>query len=99
MMSWDFRNAEELLHICSENNMPISEVMILREMELGGLRREEIIEKIDDSLRVMNVSVERAISDPVGSMGGLLGGEAQKLSRLNEDKAVCRSAVYMRDVQ
>ena len=33
----DFRNAEELLTLCQENNMPISEVMRQREIELGEI--------------------------------------------------------------
>ena len=70
-MNWDFRNAEELLSLCRENNLPISEVMINREMQLGEVSRESIIEMIDMSLRVMNTSVDRAISEPVRSMGGL----------------------------
>lgn len=93
-MNYDFKNAAELLKICSEKNIPVSEAMILREMELGEVRREAIMETIDESLRVMNVSIDRAISDPVKSMGGLIGGEAQKLSRLDPDKAICGPAMH-----
>lgn len=42
----------------------------------------------------MNVSVERAIFDLVRSIGGLLGGEAQKLSQLDEKKSVCGSTIH-----
>ena len=93
-MNWDFRNAEELLSLCRENNLPISEVMIMREMQLGEVSRESIIEMIDRSLRVMNTSVDRAISEPVRSMGGLIGGEAQKLSKLDESRAVCGPIIH-----
>ena len=93
-MNWDFRNAEELLSLCRENNLPISEVMINREMQLGEVSRESIIEMIDRSLRVMNTSVDRAISEPVRSMGGLIGGEAQKLSKLDESRAVCGPIIH-----
>ena len=75
-MNWDFSNTEELLRLCSENDLPISEVMILREMQLGEIRREAIIDHIDMSLRVMNTAVDRAVSDPTKSMGGLIGGAA-----------------------
>ena len=93
-MNWDFKNAEELLKLCSENKLPISEVMIEREMQLGGLRRDAIIEQIDSNLRVMSIAVDRAIADPVRSMGGLIGGEANKLSQLEESKAICGPVIH-----
>ena len=93
-MNWDFKSAEELLQLCSQNSMPISEVMINREMQLGEVRREAIIEQIDSCLRIMNTSVDRAISEPVRSMGGLIGGQANKLSSLDESKAVCGPVIH-----
>ncbi len=93
-MNWDFRNTEELLRLCSENDVPISEVMIRREIQLGGLPRESIMYLVDKNLRVMNTSLERAVSDPVRSMGGMIGGQAQKLSRLEESKAVCGQVIH-----
>ena len=93
-MNWDFRNTEELLRLCSENDMPISEVMIRREIQLGGLPRDSIMYLVDKNLRVMNTSLERAVSDPVSSMGGMIGGQAQKLSRLEESKAVCGKVIH-----
>lgn len=93
-MNWDFRNAKELLDLCSKNNLPISEVMLAREMQLGEVRRDVIIDRIDECLRVMNVAVDKPISDPVRSMGGLIGGEAQKLSQLDEAKAVCGPTIH-----
>ena len=93
-MNWDFRNTEELLRLCSENDMPISEVMIRREIQLGGLPRDSIMYLVDKNLRVMNTSLERAVSDPVRSMGGMIGGQAQKLSRLEESKAVCGKVIH-----
>ena len=87
-MNWDFRNAEELLRMCRENDMPISEVMIMREMQLGENRRKTILDRIEESMRIMNSAVNRAISEPVGSMGGLIGGEASKLSQLDRKSVV-----------
>ena len=93
-MDWDFRNAEELLKLCAGKDMPISEVMIKREIQLGETRREAIMEQVDECLRVMNVSADRAISDPVPSMGGFLGGEARKLNELDDSKIVCGPALH-----
>ena len=93
-MNWDFKNAEELLRLCHRKDMPISEVMIRREMQLGETRRGAIMDRIDENLRVMNTAVDRPISEPKKSMGGLLGGEAAKLSRLDESKAICGPVLH-----
>lgn len=94
IMNWDFKNAKELLDLCQEHNMPISEVMIKREMQLGEVSRESIRDRVDKCLRIMNVAVDKAISDPVKSMGGLLGGEANKMRHLDESKRICGSTIY-----
>ncbi len=93
-MNWDFKNAEELLKLCREKDMPVSEVMIRREMQLGVTRREAILDRIDENLRVMNTAVDRPISEPVRSMGGLIGGEANKLNKLDESKAICGPVIH-----
>ena len=93
-MNWDFRNAEELLRICSEKDMPISEVMIRREMQLGEYRRQSILDRIDENMRIMSIAVDRPISEPARSMGGLIGGEASKLSQLDESKAICGPVIH-----
>ena len=86
-MNWDFRTADELLRLCAYSYRDISDVMLAREMQLGETDREEIMGEIDRCLRVMNVAVDKAISDPAPSMGGFLGGEAQKLNSLDENNA------------
>lgn len=36
----DFKNANELLALCEEKNLPISEIMRIREIELGETASE-----------------------------------------------------------
>jgi L-serine dehydratase len=74
--------------------MFISEVMIRREMQLGETRRDTIMDHVDENLRVMNTAVERPISEPIRSMGGLIGGEAAKLDNLDEAKSICGPAIH-----
>ena len=93
-MNWDFRNTEELLRLCSEKDMPISEVMLRREIQLSEHRRDALIERIDENLRIMSFAVDRPISEPVRSIGGLIGGEAARLSKLDESKAICGPLIH-----
>ena len=93
-MDWDFKNAKELLRMCSENNMPISEVMLRREMQLGEMTRATIMDQIDECLRVMDGSTVRASEPPVRSMGGLIGGEAHMLHELPRPQTICGSTMH-----
>lgn len=92
-MSFNFRNAKELLATCDEHSMPISEVMIERELELGDLSRSAIIDQIDRCLRVMEGSIID-MDEPLKSMGGLIGGESVKLRSLGKEKVICGSTLH-----
>lgn len=76
----DFKNANELLALCEEKNLPISEIMRIREIELGETDAEVVNQKMTRVLEIMKDAALSPISQPVTSMGGLIGGEARKLS-------------------
>ena len=46
----DFKNAQELLTLCEEKNLPISEIMRIREIELGETTAETVKEKMTREL-------------------------------------------------
>ena len=94
MAEYDFRNASELLALCDKHGMSISEVMIQREMELGKVSWNAVMERLDDSLRIMDGATNRANEEPVPSMGGLIGGEAHKLHELPIMKSVLGSTLH-----
>lgn len=73
-----FRNVQELVSLATEKNIPISEVMILQEMEVKERTRNEVFEQMEKNLSVMEQAVERGI-DGVKSHSGLTGGDARKL--------------------
>ncbi|MCD8082179.1 MAG: L-serine ammonia-lyase, iron-sulfur-dependent, subunit alpha [Clostridiales bacterium] len=75
----DFKNAEELLRICGEEKLPISEVMREREIELGEITGDEADQRMGNVLRIMRDSAKTPIEKPGRSMGGLIGGESRKL--------------------
>lgn len=90
----DFKNAAELLTFCQNNHMPISEVMRLRETELGEVSDEEVNLRMTRALEIMKESSSTPIRIPSKSMGGLIGGEARKLmEHYSAGKGICGSVL------
>lgn len=86
----DFKNAKELLALCQEKKLPISEVMRQREILLGETTAEIVDQRMDRVLEIMKDAAFSPIKDPVISMGGLIGGEARKLCEFhNLGKSLC----------
>ena len=83
-----YNNAKELLKECKEKKLPISEVVIEDEIAINGATREKILEDMRNVLEVMRKSISNI--EPKGTMGGIIGGEAKKLSQYNENrKTIC----------
>lgn len=86
----DFKNAKELLALCREKNLPISEVMRQREILLGETTAEIVDQRMDRVLEIMKDAAFSPIKDPVISMGGLIGGEARRLCKFHDlGKSLC----------
>ena len=86
----DFRHAKELLAICQEKNMKISEVMHQREIILGESSAHEIDSRMARAYEIMKASAHDPIASPGRSMGGLIGGEAKMLmEHSNAGKNIC----------
>ena len=76
----DFKNAKELLILCEEQNLPISEIMRQREIQVGERDAVETDKKMARVLEIMKEAAFSPIQYPIRSMGGLIGGESKKLS-------------------
>ena len=86
----DFKNAKEILALCQEKNLPISEVMRQREIILGETTARIVDQRMDRVLEIMKDAAFSPIKDPVISMGGLIGGEARKLCEFHDlGKSLC----------
>lgn len=86
----DFKNAAELLNLCREHHMLISEVMKERECSLGETDMDTVCGRMGHVLEVMHQSAYSAVETPGRSMGGLIGGEAKKLSDYRaQGKSLC----------
>jgi L-serine dehydratase len=70
-----FRNVAELVELAESKNVKISQIMIEQEMEVTGKTREEIMQKMEMNLEVMEKAVEKGLKG-VKSHSGLTGGDA-----------------------
>lgn len=78
------RSGEELLKICEEEGISLSEYAIRYEMENRDISREELFEKMKKNLRVMQESAREGMDKEVYSVSGLIGGDAYKLRKYFE---------------
>lgn len=88
----NFISAKELLELCDSGNIPLSQAMLNRETVCMGGNRRELYTRMTRALSIMREGIELALSAPQKSMGGLIGGEAIKLTAHRQaGKSVCGS--------
>ena len=76
----DFKSGAELLQLCRQENLPISQIMRRRECELAETTPDEVERRMARALEIMHDSAAQPLKTAVRSMGGLIGGQARKLS-------------------
>lgn len=90
METIDFKNAAELLELCSRHQWMISDVMKQRECDLSEVPMDQICHQMKHVLDIMKQSAAAPLKTPVKSMGGLIGGESRKLElHRNRGKNIC----------
>ena len=90
----DFRSAKELFEVCEKEDISIGEAMLRREMMLFGVTREQANEQMARAYAIMKNSAKQAITTPVKSIGGLIGGESEKITRRSLSHApVCGALI------
>lgn len=88
----DFFDAARLLVICDEQKITLSEAMLRRESKLFDTPAHELTARMAHAYEIMKNSARRATQEDIKSIGGLIGGEAKKLSlRRSQHKPVCGS--------
>lgn len=75
----DFHDGLALAALCKERNIPISEVMILRERAHSEQSRKKVIAEMRKNLTVMKEGVHKGLKGGFRSLSGLSGGDAGKL--------------------
>ena len=63
----DFRNAQELLALCEEHQLPISEIMRQREITVGESTADSVDSQMKRVLEIMKDAAFSPIKSPVKS--------------------------------
>lgn len=88
----DFKNGQELLDLCKNETLPISVVMKQRELTCTSTTSEEVDVKLEKVLSIMKNATKEPLEKPVRSIGGLIGGEAAKVTAFgNSGNSICGS--------
>lgn len=90
----DFYTGQELLGRCHEKSLPISDIMKLREITNTHQSILAVEHRLQTALDIMKNAAERPIKQPTRSIGGLIGGEAKKVSdHAYAKKNICGSVL------
>lgn len=74
-----FNKAEELLDLCNKKNKKISEITLEKEMTKTQVSYEELINRMEETLKVMKSSATSALDKEIISVSGLTGGDSKKV--------------------
>lgn len=90
------KSGEELIKICEENSISLSEYAIRREMEDRDISREEVLSKMQRTLDAMRSAAKEAREKEVYSVSGLIGGDAYKMQNyLKEGKSLSGNTMVL----
>ncbi len=78
-MSYDFTTGTELLALCDQHKLPISEIMQRRELDFGEMSRLEQREEMAKNMATMRAALKKGAEEEHESVSGLSGKDAQKL--------------------
>ena len=87
------KSAIEMIQICHENNISLSEYAITCEMENTGVSREDLFFNMRKTLEAMREGATLGRQKEVYSLSGLIGGDAYRLQNyLNSGKSLMGDA-------
>ena len=90
----DFLTGQELIQLCHETAHPISEIMKQREIANTHHDEATINSKLETVLSIMKNAAHKPIENPGKSIGGLIGGEAKKITdHALSEKSICGSVL------
>lgn len=89
-----FTTGNELLAICWEHNCSIAQAVLMREEQLSGRSEKQIRQELREVLAVMRASSRKAVGQPVQTVGSMIQGDSQRMSRyLKRGRTLCGDSV------
>jgi len=86
---YQFRNGNELISLCQQHEIDIYELMVRCEMEESGSTRQEIWDLMQSNFQVMQEAIIKGLNPDLKSVGGLVGGNANRLKLRLEQENFC----------
>lgn len=77
-------SGRELIEICKERNVKLSELAIISEIEETGRNRNQAIAEMVKNLKTMKDAASKAMDKEVISVSGLIGGDGHRLKKYVE---------------
>lgn len=86
----NFTNGKQLLDLCHEKSLSISQVMFNRETAYLEQDPSEVSDKMKHAYHIMKNAIQRALTENLVGMGGMIGGESRQLDQLRlAGKNIC----------
>lgn len=91
-----FRNAEELLALTKSRQCRICDIVLERECAVTEASKEDVLCKLREYLGVMRGASEAAREKPLPTRGGLISGDAKKLTEYAKSaKTICGGTLML----
>ncbi len=90
---YQFRYGADLQKLCAEHHRDIAEIVLLAEMEENEKSSDEIWSRMEDAFSVMQNAVKNGLAADIKSVGGLVGGNANRLNTYRESGGISGKAV------
>ena len=90
MIDYTFTSGQDLLAICRQEQIPISEAAIRMELSREEMDRTGIVQEMRIDLEVMRESIRVGLEEQQTSITGLMGEDADKLMAFAEDAVMGR---------
>lgn len=98
-MDYQFKTARALLDLCTRHQTGVAEITIRAEVELSGLPREAVLERMEGYFTRMKESVHKGLAITERSRSGLSGGDSRKvLEHSTGGKVSPLGAVFERSI-
>lgn len=90
---YQFKHGSDLLTICSEHGITLSQAVLLAETEENDTDCDAVWTRMEKMLADMTDAVSKGLEPDIKSVGGLIGGNAYRLYTSSTGKNVCGSTL------